>query len=292
MKKKLLIPCLLLSVLMILTCTLAFGVGAEETLTMTEVAAGDKTPVEGDVVTIANATELKAFSAYVSAGGATAGITFKLDNSIDAEVGIKIEMLDNDKQTNFNPIGGVYNGTTPTAVPFLGTFDGNGKTVSGLIFTDRYFEVDGTYVDSGANTENLGFFALLGEGAVVKDLTLSIKEVQNVAGPYFGMLASKANGATVENCAVIGDDATRQQALGFKNGFVAVGALVGYAKDSVIDGCKANVKINANGGSVAGIVGVAQGATEIADCVVGGSACSKLALRLSLQNHSLSSSVM
>lgn len=268
MKKKLLFPSLLLAVLMLLTCVVTLGVGAAETMTMTEVAAGDKTPASGDVVTIATVDELKAFSAYVSAGNATKDITFKLDDSIGAE-GLKIDMIDNNKKTNFNPIGGVYNESSSAAVAFLGTFDGNGKTVSGLIFGDRYYKVDGTYVSSGANSENLGFFALLGEGAVVKNLTLGVTNVENVAGPYFGVLASKAVGATVTGCTVNGAG-TSYQLLNFGASFSAAGGLLGYAEDCVIDGCKANVMINsAAKGSAAGIVGFATD-TEIRNCVVNG----------------------
>ncbi len=269
MKKKLLFLSLLLAVAMLLTCVFAFGVGAEEAITMTDVAAGTKTPVAGDTVTIADAAELKAFSAYVSKGGVTQGITFKLDSSIDSDTGIVIEELENANNTNFNPIGGVYNGSTTEAVPFLGTFDGNGKAISGLIFTDRYYKEDGTYVSSGANTANLGFFALLGNGATVKNLTLGVKNVQGVAGPYFGVLASEAIGATVTNCAVIGETASYQMS-GFSTGFTAAGGLLGSAHNSVIDRCKVNVMINATRGSAAGIVGYATGNTEISNCVAGG----------------------
>ncbi|MBE6567156.1 MAG: hypothetical protein E7657_00680 [Ruminococcaceae bacterium] len=269
MKKKLLFLSLLLAVAMLLTCVFVFGVGAEEAITMTDVAAGTKTPVAGDTVTIADATELKAFSAYVSKGGVTQGITFKLDSSIDSDTGIVLEVLENANNTNFNPIGGVYNGSMADAVPFLGTFDGNGKAISGLIFTDRYYTEGGTYVSSGANTQNLGFFALLGNGATVKNLTLGVKSVQGVAGPYFGVLASAATGATVTNCAVIGETASYQMS-GFSTGFTAAGGLLGSAHNSVIDRCKVNVMINATRGSAAGIVGYATDNTEISNCVAGG----------------------
>lgn len=269
MKKKLLFPCLFLSALMLLTCVFTLGVGAAETMTMTAVAAGEKTPAAGDIVTIADATELKAFSAYVSAGGTTAGITFKLDDSI-AEEGIVIAPLGNELVTNFNPIGGVYNDSTAAPVPFLGTFDGNGKTVSGLIFGDMYYEADGTYKSIGANTENIGFFAVLGEGAVVKDLKLSINGAQNIAGPYFGVLASTATGATVKNCTVNGAATSSYHASNFSAESVVAGGVIGYAVDCTVDACKVDVKINASkNGSAAGVVGWAE-STNIRNCVAGG----------------------
>ena len=124
MKKKLLFPCLLLVAVMLLTCVATLGVGAEETMTMTAVAAGEKTPAEGDVVTIADAAELKKFSAYVSNSGVTKGITFRLE----ADIALSREAMGVMVFTNINPIGGVFNiAGAETPVAFEGIFDGNGK---------------------------------------------------------------------------------------------------------------------------------------------------------------------
>ena len=262
MKKKLLISCLLLVAVMVLSCVAVLSVGAEETMAMADVAAQAAVPAAGDTVTISDEAELKAFSAYVSAGGATEGITFRLENDI------ALEIVNNENTTNFNPIGGVYNTSSAAPVAFLGTFDGNGKTVSGLIFTDMYVQADGTAVSIGANSANLGFFSLLGEGAIVKDLSLTVKAAKDIGGDYFGVLASKAVGASIISCNVNGEG-TNNQLYSFLDGTLGVAGLVGYAEGSVIDGCKVNVKVNGAGASAAGVVAVAKD-TDIRNCVASG----------------------
>jgi hypothetical protein len=65
MKKKLLFPCLLLTAAILYACVFALGVGAA-TVTTTDVSAGTASPAAGDIVTISDDAELKAFSQYVS----------------------------------------------------------------------------------------------------------------------------------------------------------------------------------------------------------------------------------
>ena len=263
MKKKLLFPCLLLIAVMLSTCVLAFGVGAAETMTMTEVNANAKTPAEGDIVTISTEAELKLFSAYVSNGGATAGITFRLE----ADIALKTDGQTLSPNTNFNPIGGVFNNANvKVPVAFKGIFDGNGKTVSNIYFTNKYrLATSPLAVKSNGNTANMGFFALLGEGAVVKNLTVSVARTKTVKGEYFGLLASKAEGATIIDCVVKSET---EEKLTEITSSVAMGGLLGYAKDCVIDGCTASFFANPTS-SVGAIVGVAEN-TEIRNCVTSG----------------------
>lgn len=262
MKKKLLFPCLLLVAVVLLTCVATLGVGAEETFTMTEVAAGDKTPVEGDVVTISNLAELKKFSAYVSNKGVTKGITFRLE----ADIALEMDGAPKNPNTNLNPVGGVFNyANVTTPVAFEGIFDGNGKTVSNIYYNNRYVLASGAAKQNG-NTTNMGFFALLGEGSVVKNLTVSVARTQNVKGQYFGLIASKAEGATILDCAVKCE--TDETQLSGITSTIAVGGVVGYAKNCVIDGCTAGFNVSA-AKSVGGIAGVAED-TVIRNCVTSG----------------------
>ena len=262
MKKKLLFPCLLLVAVMLLTCVATLGVGAEETMTMTAVAAGEKTPAEGDVVTIADAAELKKFSAYVSDGGVTKGITFRLE----ADIALAMDGFIFSPNTNLNPIGGVFNNANvKTPVPFEGIFDGNGKTVSNIYFSANYKNTAGT-LQYGGDTSNMGFFAVLGEGSLVKDLTVSVSSTVNIKGEYFGLLASKAEGASIVNCFVKCETETAQ--LTGIASTVAMGGVVGYAKNCVIDGCTASFNVSATKG-VGGIVGVSEN-TAIRNCVTSG----------------------
>ena len=101
---------------------------------------------------------------------------------------------------NWEPIGNV--GYTDKYVPtdatrvFSGTFDGNGKVISNLKMTKTV---------GGADEEaNLGLFGITGDGAAIKDLTLT-----NVAittdGRNVGALVAFAYKATISNITVNGD---------------------------------------------------------------------------------------
>lgn len=261
-RKKLLFPCLLLIAVMLSTCVLAFGVGAEETMTMQQVSDGDKTPKEGDVVTISSEAELKKFSAYVSEGKTTKGITFRLD----ADIALGKVAAGTVVFTNINPIGGLFNKKTLSApVAFEGVFDGNGKTVSNVYFSNRSKSPTGTNQMSG-DTSNMGLFAVLGEGSVVKNLTVSIAYTTQIKGNYFGIIASEAKGATILDCLVKGEN--ESVTLSGVTSSVAMGGIVGYAKDSVIDGCTASFNASVTN-SLGGIVGVAEN-TAIRNCVTSG----------------------
>lgn len=267
MKKKLLFPCLLLTAAMLFACLLTFGVSAK-TVTMTDVAAGEAVAA-GDIVTISNEAELKAFSKYVSDGGLTEGVTFRLEN--DIELSFNATKYSGQYLTTLNPIGGTYNGASAN-VAFKGTFDGNGKTISN-------FNVTTSYVDaSGANARDtkavIGALFAAVDGGTVKDLTLGVYQIAQVGGVN-GAIAATATGATFLNCSVIADTieaanpTTQTNQINLtKNTVASLGGIVGYAKDSVIDGCNVNVAIKGYQ-VVAGIVGTAEN-TVVRNCVVGG----------------------
>ena len=138
MKKKLLFPCLLLTLAMLFACLFTLGVSAA-TVSMTDVAGGTA-PAAGDIVTISNEAELKAFSKYVSDGGVTEGITFRLEN--DIELTFDSKKSSGQYVTTLNPIGGTYNGAAEN-VAFKGTFDGNGKAITNFNVTNVYLDATG-----------------------------------------------------------------------------------------------------------------------------------------------------
>lgn len=265
MKKKLLFPCLLLTAAMLFACIFTFSVSAA-TVTMTDVAGG-ATVASGDVVTISDEAELKAFSKYVSDGGATVGITFRLENDI-ALSDLGTYSGNTNYVTTLNPIGGVYNGASE-AQAFRGTFDGNGKTISNLIISHKY--VDGTGAKKGATGNKLdycGLFAKI-EGGTVKDLTIKLDHIKEIgSNGAYGVITGYATDATILNTMVIAEDAAATHLTVTKNTSTAIGGLVGSAKNSVIDGCSVNITVKGYK-IVAGLVGSAEN-TAIRNCVVGG----------------------
>ncbi len=263
MKKKLLFPCLLLSVVMLITCVCAFGVGAETEPNKTMANVTVATPaVAGDIVAIATEQDLADFSKYVSDGGNTEGVEFRLTDDI------ALTPLVNKRgapYTNFKPIGGMYDGTAEV-VAFKGVFNGNGKTISCLQISEiknasnaKITEQQGAYS---------GLFAKL-EGATVKDLTVKVTLLQAVGKDgAVGVIAAEAVNSTFENCVVSKDDAAGTGYIsGLKSGAV-FGGIVGNATGSVLDACTSALEVTGNG-TTGGLVGVATD-TFIRNSVVGG----------------------
>ena len=103
--------------------------------------------------------------------------------------------------TNWTPIGIVdydnkYAPVDTTKV-FSGVFDGNGKTIYNLTMTK--------IMDNGADAEaNLGLFGITGEGAVIKNLTITNVTI-TTDGRNVGALAGFAYMATIDNITVNGN---------------------------------------------------------------------------------------
>ena len=112
--------------------------------------------------------------------------------------------------------------------PYTGTFDGNGKTITGL-------KID----QSG--TDNVGLIGRLGSGGKVQDVTLT--EVNVTGGTYVGGIAGQTDG-TVENCSVNGTVTGQNQ----------TGGIVGR-NFSTISGCSAEGTVtgNTNVGGISGL---------------------------------------
>lgn len=158
----------------------------------------------------------------------------------------------------WTPIGsGEVSGNTPSKCSyFKGTFDGAGKTVSG-IYTDGTQPVQ-------------GLFGCLGEGATVKDLTT---EGCITAKFLAGGIAAYNDGATVVNCenkAIVYADGGQAADSGKENGVEGAGAIGGMigtaAGTAVVKGCinTANITCtNTNkGGRAGGIIGLIDNETD------------------------------
>ena len=132
--------------------------------------------------------DLKFFRDDVNAGNTYAGKTVKVVNNIDLA------------GENWTPIGNItydskYKPTDASKV-FSGVFNGNGKVISNL-------KVESTV--GGADTPaNVGLFGITGEGAVIKDLTLTNVNI-NTDGRNVGAIAGFAYKATLKNITVNGN---------------------------------------------------------------------------------------
>ena len=143
---------------------------------------------EGEPYYIKTVADLKFFRDQVNGGNNYAGKHVKLDADIDL----------NDK--NWTPIGNItYNSQykpVDASKVFSGVFDGNGKVISNL-------KIERTV--GGADTQaNVGFFGMTGEGAVIKNLTLTNVNI-NTDGRNVGALIGYTYMATIDNITVNGD---------------------------------------------------------------------------------------
>jgi hypothetical protein len=153
-------------------------------------------------------------------------------------------------------------GFTPIAsldAPFTGSFDGDGYTLSGLTINN-------------ADKEYLGFFAALGSGAVVSNLTMQNNSI--TGNNYSAVLAASADGASISNCHITGTsnvsggsdvsllialavdtDITDCTVSGQIEGISRLGGIAGSFDLGAINRCGAAVQILDGGSNVGGLVG-------------------------------------
>ncbi len=118
---------------------------------------------------------------------------------------------------------------------YTGTFDGNGKTITGLTVTtsDQY----------------AGLFGFIGSGGKVMNVVLEdVKIESNNEMSAVGGVAGRSYGGKIENCSVSGSVSGSG-----KNS--SVGGVVGYQSGGFLTGCSSSATVNA--GNIAG--GVAGG---------------------------------
>ena len=141
--------------------------------------------VQGNVYTITNAQELAQFAYLVNQNNGWysmyAGSIIRLDSDIDLS------------EHDWTPIGTAYN---PSA-PFMGTFDGNGKTISGLRIRGN-FQRTGLFGSLYHSSSSLSH-------ASVRDLRLEGVDIE-VTPSYTQVFVGAVTGSTgqgfIENCVV------------------------------------------------------------------------------------------
>lgn len=137
---------------------------------------------------------------------------------------------------------------------FTGTFDGNGKTISGVSvnFTG------GTPAGGLINTVT---------GGTVKNLNVIVKKITSKGSHTGGIVGRLETSATMENCSVKGEgDYSADYIISSNN---TVGALVGISVDSKIQNCHASnisVTTSATQADVSALLGEADGTTAITAC--------------------------
>ena len=144
-------------------------------------------------------------------------------------------------ENNFTPIG------TDVYHTFKGTFDGNGKTVSGI----RIKSANGYK----------GLFGFIYDGAVVKNVILSDARIIGYA--YNGGIAGKCNYSTITNCWV-----KSNVCVGNRN---EIGGIAGRVLASTISGCRSEATLTAYSSNkyYGGIAGCAE-SSAVSHCVVVG----------------------
>jgi hypothetical protein len=127
---------------------------------------------------------------------------------------------------------------------FTGTFDGQGRTVSGLTINSTQSQV--------------GFFSSTGPGASISNLALTGVDITSTGSQVGGLVGY--NRAVIDNC----------YAEGVVRGEDAVGGLVGYNYQNTISNSFANVAVSGDY-EIGGFVGYNDGATaDISKCYATG----------------------
>lgn len=206
-----------------------FYIKSETTATVTSTILGGGSGADEDhAIIIRNKDDFKDFISYVNNGTLTTEYV-KLNANIEYT-----------SSEEFNPIG------SPD-FPFMGHFDGNNKTISGILY-----ESD----DEGAS---VGMFESVGSEAYagsVKKLTLS--NCSFSGGQHVGAIAGELGDGTIKDCTVT-SCTVRSGAAESPN----VGGVVGMAypgctiQDCTVSSCTISSTITTNGGvlAVGGIVG-------------------------------------
>lgn len=171
--------------------------------------------VENGAYFVTNATGLIAWAAHVRAGNWDTNCTLEAD----------IELTG-----SWEPIG-----TAQT--PYTGTFDGNGKTITGLT------------INNVSENVNVGMFAY--NGGIVKNLTLNKAAIENALSvDSVGIVVGKNSGTgTITGCSVSGTvshTATRG----------AVGGVAGANYGTITDCSMENGSVIGDNSTVGGLIGL------------------------------------
>ena len=177
--------------------------------------------------TVTSAEGLKNIAKLVNNGAVDINITLTADITLTGE---------------WTPIGTSFGNS------YTGTFDGNGKTITGLTVTtsDQY----------------AGLFGYIGSGGTVKDVTLegvqiatthSVGDAGGVAGYSYG---------NIENCSVSGS-----VSVSGMNGIA--GGVVGFQVGGSLTGCSSSATVNA-GNTAGGVAGTTNNGASLTACYATG----------------------
>ena len=145
---------------------------------------------------------------------------------------------------NWTPIG-----IQTAGQQFTGTFDGNGKTISGLSIT--------------ATSTHQGLFGYIATGGEVKNLALINVNIDTTGSNYVGGVAGY-NFGTIQNCYVTGVVSSFTTAVTASQG---VGGIAGYnGGTGSVKNCYTIVTATARS-EVGGIVGANQSGGTVQECV-------------------------
>ncbi len=185
--------------------------------------------------------------------------------------------------------GGSWTPIGTENVPFTGTFDGNGHSITGL------------YINA-SDSNYQGLFGYVGPDGTVKNLTVS----GSVSGSsYIGGVVGRNNGGTIENChntvavsgsgyvgGVVGinlggtvENCYNTGTVSSENSNADIGGVVGYlAEDKYIKGIVKNCynagTVNGSARNVGGVVGYINGGGTATNCYNTGNVSSE-----STENH-------
>lgn len=232
----------------------------------------------------------KAYKEDLFSGGAgTAAYPFKLANAADIKnfaaysngTGVPTPWASfNFASASYNVTGNITMAAgdviapafTSSSTPFVGTFDGGSKTVTGLVIN---------------NTANVpcGLFSYAGSGSVIKNLKLmNVK----VTSSYVETAAfvGHAEGATLTALNIDGNSKSTITSTACvtptpanKYGNIAqaymsvVGGVAGYAYDTDISNCTVSGYPSSKYRVVGGIVAYAGGSTNVTNCTIGKYSC-------------------
>lgn len=194
------------------------------------------------VYLIKDATDLERLAAYVNTGHNASGLTFKLNDEINM-TGVAHTAI------------GLYDVRKYTATPFCGTFDGNKKAITNLTINKPSEHVQ-------------GLFGSLGEGAVVKDLTLSscdITALQYAGGIVAVTKGKNNNHVRIENCHVNGAIKATNQPT---NTLLYHGGIAGSTDYTEFTNCTVTgtISTTVSNGRLGGIIGYAGQGVYATNC--------------------------
>ena len=136
---------------------------------------------------------------------------------------------------------------------YTGTFDGNGKTITGLTVT-------------GSN-EYAGLFGFIGPGGTVQNVVLEgVQITSDNSSGYAGGVAGYCYRGTLENCSVSGSVSGSGSSSGSSSD---VGGVVGYQLVGSITGCSSSATVKGMN-RAGGVVGVTNNGAILTACYATG----------------------